>query len=287
MMTRSKILRQGLHDHTSVSLFLEAHNGISAKIVEKSGANGIWASGFTMSAAMGVRDANELSWTQVLDILESMSNCTHIPILVDGDTGYGNFNNARIFVKKLCSMGVAGVVYEDKLFPKMNSFVSAEHSLVDIDNFCGKIKACKDSQTDSDFCIIARTEALIANLGMDEAIKRAAFYIEAGADAIVIHSKKETPAEILEFCKRWNKKAPVIIIPTKYEASPIVQFQEMGVTGIIFANHLMRASIKVMNDICQNIMKHHKSTGLEIASVEDIFSLTNMQELIDDEKKYL
>ncbi|MBI5345816.1 MAG: phosphoenolpyruvate mutase [Chlamydiae bacterium] len=286
-MTRSKILRQAIQDCTGVSLFLEAHNGISAKIVEKSGANGVWASGFTMSAAMGVRDANELSWTQVLDILESMSNCTNIPILVDGDTGHGNFNNARIFVKKLCLMGIAGVVYEDKLFPKMNSFVTAAHSLVDIDNFCGKIKACKDSQTDNDFCIIARTEALIANLGMDEAIKRASFYIEAGADAIVIHSKKDTPVEILEFCKKWNKKAPVIIIPTKYEASPIVQFQEMGVTGIIFANHLMRASIKVMNDICQNIMKHHKSTGLEIASVEDIFTLTNMQALIEDEKKYL
>ena len=102
---------------------MEAHNGLSARIVEEAGFRGIWASGLSISAALGVRDNNEASWTQVLEVVEFMSDATDIPILLDGDTGYGNFNNMRRLVRKLEQRGVAAVCIEDKLFPKTNSFI--------------------------------------------------------------------------------------------------------------------------------------------------------------------
>src|SRR6266498_6163160 len=155
-----------------IEFLMEAHNGLSAKIVEETGFKGIWASGRSISAAMGVRDNNEASWTQVLDVVEFMSDATSIPILLDGDTGYGNFNNMRRLVRKLEQRGVAAVCIEDKLFPKTNSFIGSERQpLADIAEFSGKIKAGKDSQQDADFVLIARVEALIAGWGLSEALK--------------------------------------------------------------------------------------------------------------------
>ena len=272
----------------SMSYIIEAHDGLSAKIVENCGGEAIWASGFTISTAAGVRDANELSWQNILYTLENMSLCTSIPILVDGDTGYGNFNNARIFVKKLCTMGVAGVVFEDKLFPKMNSFSNSKHELANINEFCGKLKASKDTQTDADFCVVARTEAFISKCGLEVALERAHAYVDAGADAIVVHSKANTPAEILGFCKEWNKRKPVIIIPTTYEPNPPEQFKEAGVSCMIFANQLMRAAIPAMKSVCSHIIRQHSVKDFStLATVDEIFSLVNMQELEEAEQKYL
>lgn len=175
-----------------LEFIMEAHNGLSAKIVEETGFKGIWASGLSISASLGVRDNNEASWTQVLEVLEFMSDAVNIPILVDGDTGYGNFNNMRILVRKLEQRNIGGVCIEDKLFPKTNSFISGESQpLASIDEFCGKIKAAKDSQNNADFVVAARVEALIAGWGMDEALRRAEAYRLAGADAILIHSKNQ------------------------------------------------------------------------------------------------
>ena len=145
-----------------LEFIMEAHNGLSAKIVEEAGFKGVWASGLSISTALGVRDRNEASWTQVIDVLEFMSDATSVPIMLDGDTGYGDFNNFRRLVKKLCQRDIAAVCIEDKIFPKTNSLIDGDQTLADIDEFCGKIKAGKDSQSDEDFSIIARVEALIA-----------------------------------------------------------------------------------------------------------------------------
>ena len=157
-----------LLESKELEFLMEAHNGISAKIVEKTGFKGIWASGLTISCSLGLRDCNEASFTQVLQILEYMNDSTTLPILVDGDTGYGNFNTARIFVKKLEKLGIAGVCFEDKIFPKTNSFIEVKggQKLAPIEEFCGKIKACKDSLQNKDFLIVARTEAFIAGHGL-------------------------------------------------------------------------------------------------------------------------
>ncbi|MGH8245183.1 MAG: isocitrate lyase/phosphoenolpyruvate mutase family protein, partial [Gammaproteobacteria bacterium] len=156
--SKAKQLRRLLSSRR-LEFLLEAHNGISARIVEQAGFKGIWASGLAVSAQYGVRDNNEASWTQVVDMLEFMSDVTRIPILLDGDTGYGNFNNMRRLVRKLEQRNIAGVCIEDKQFPKSNSFIDGERQqLADIDEFCGKIKAGKDCQHDPDFCVIARVE---------------------------------------------------------------------------------------------------------------------------------
>ncbi len=158
----------------NLEFILEAHDGLSAKIVEEAGFKGIWGSGLCISAALGVRDNNEASWTQVLEVIEFMSDATKIPLLLDADTGYGNFNNVRRLVQKLEQRQIAGMCIEDKLFPKTNSFINSEQQpLAKIDEFAGKIKAAKDTQKDPDFCVVARVEAFIAGWGLGEALKRA------------------------------------------------------------------------------------------------------------------
>ena len=170
---------------------MEAHNALSARIVEEAGFRGIWASGLAISAALGVRDNNEASWTQVLEVVEFMTDATRVPILLDGDTGYGNFNNMRRLVKKLEQRGVAAVCIEDKLFPKTNSFIESERQpLATIDEFTGKIKAVKDAQTDPDFCLVARLEGFIAGRGLDEMLRRAEAYHLAGADALSFTARR-------------------------------------------------------------------------------------------------
>jgi len=288
ILSKSAMLRQTLVE-PELDFLMEAHDGISAKIVEEAGFRGIWASGLAISAALGVRDSNEASWTQVLETLEFMADASNIPILVDGDTGYGNFNNMRRAVVKLCQRGIAGICIEDKLFPKTNSFIGEGQPLADIDEFCGKIRAGKDSQTDEDFCVVARVEALIAGRGMDEALRRAEAYHQAGADAILIHSKKRDADEILTFLHEWDNRGPVVIVPTTYHNTPTDHFRKAGVSTIIWANHNIRASISAMRDVSAQIYRDQSLVGIEgqVASVADIFALAGNDELADAEKRYL
>ncbi|HLF59022.1 MAG TPA: phosphoenolpyruvate mutase, partial [Alphaproteobacteria bacterium] len=287
---RSKAaLLRGLLYSPELSFLMEAHDGLSAKIVEESGFKGIWASGLSISAALGVRDNNEASWTQVMEVLEFMSDATTIPMLVDGDTGYGNFNNMRRLVKKLCQRGVAGVCIEDKLFPKTNSFLGDGQPLADIGEFCGKIKAGKDSQSDEDFCIVARLEALVGGWGLDEALRRAEAYRDAGADAILVHSKKSTADEILAFMREWDARCPVVIVPTMFYETPAKVLRNVGISTVIWANHNLRAAISAMQETCRRIQSEESLVGVEgeIASIEEVFRLTGNNELAEAERRYL
>lgn len=272
-----------------LSFLMEAHNGLSAKIVEEAGFRGIWASGLTIAAALGVRDNNEASWTQILDVLEFMADATTLPILVDGDTGYGNFNNVRRLVRKLCQRGIAGVCIEDKLFPKTNSFLGEMQPLADIGEFCGRIKAGKDSQIVDDFSLVARIEAFIAGRGLDEALRRAEAYHAAGADAILIHSKRTNASEIFAFTERWANRCPVVIVPTMYYATPTEQFRQAGVSMVIWANHNLRAALTAMRDTCRRIVESESLMEVEgrVASVHDIFRLVGNHELEEAERRYL
>jgi phosphoenolpyruvate phosphomutase len=268
---------------------LEAHNGLSARIVEEAGFKGIWGSGLALSAQHAVRDNNELSWTQVVEQLEFMCDATSIPILLDGDTGYGDFNNMRRLVRKLGQIEVAGVCIEDKLFPKTNSFIHGEaQALEDIETFCGKIKAGKDSQIDDDFSIVARVEAFIAGWGLEEALKRAEAYHTAGADAILIHSKQSQPNEILEFASEWANRSPLVIVPTKYYATPTEVFEQSGISLVIWANHMIRTCISAMQATAANIYRTQSLVESEghIATVSEIFRLQGAEELLEAEKRY-
>eukprot|EP00126_Sphaerothecum_destruens_P011632 Sdes_comp20938_c0_seq31m18462 len=280
--------------NNQLEFLMEAHNGLSAKIVQETGFKGIWGSGLSISAALGVRDSNEASYTQILEVLEFMSDQTDIPILLDADTGktrdilhfsleiakvtlfisgYGNFNNARRLVRKLETRGIAGMCIEDKLFPKTNSLLEGRSQpLADPKEFALKITACKDAQTDPNFCVVARVEAFIAGWGLEEALARASAYVEAGADAVLIHSKKDNPSDIQAFMKSWNHQgenivcnkpafchhslfslfplflAPVVIVPTKYYQTPTDDFRKLGISTVIWANHNLRACVTAIQN---------------------------------------
>lgn len=273
-----------------LEFLMEAHSGLSAKIVEEAGFKGIWGSGLTISSAMGLRDSNEASWTQVLDVMEFMSEASTLPILLDADTGYGNFNNVRRLVRKLEQRDVAGMCLEDKLFPKTNSLIKeGQQPLADIEEFSGKIKAAKDTQQDSDFCVVARIEALIAGRGQEEALKRATAYAEAGADAILIHSRESTADQILSFMAEWNRPCPVVVVPTRYYKTPTQTFRDAGISLVIWANHIGRACITAMQQTAETIFREQSLLNVEkgIAPVEEVFRLQNISELQAAEKKYL
>ena len=288
-VTKASAFRELLTD-SETRFILEAHNGLSARIVEEAGFAGIWGSGLAISASLGVRDNNEASWTQVLDVVEFMTDATSIPLMLDADTGYGNFNNVRRLVRKLEQRDVAAMCIEDKLFPKTNSFIAGESQpLADVEEFSLKIRAAKDAQEDPDFSVVARVEAFIAGWGLDEALKRADAYRRAGADAILMHSKRNTAEEITNFMNAWGDACPVVVVPTMYPDTPTQHFEELGVSLVIWANHLVRSSIGAMQETARRIHDEGSisSVDKELPPVAEIFRLQNASELKEAETRYL
>lgn len=289
VLSKTRQLR-ALLDPSRLDFILEAHDGLSARIAEEAGFPAIWASGLAISAALGVRDNNEASWTQVLEVVEFMADATRVPILLDGDTGFGNFNNFRRAIRKFEQRGIAGVCIEDKIFPKTNSFLRGEaQPLAAVDEFCGKIQAGKSAQADADFVIVARTEALIANWGVAEALRRAEAYRTAGADAIIVHSAQARPDEVLAFLDEWANRHPVILIPTKYHTTPTEVFAQRRVSALIWANHLVRAAIVAMQATAARIQRERSVTGVEegIAPLAEVFRLQGDEELRAAEERFL
>jgi len=281
---------RALLESTRTEFIMEAHDGLSARIVEEAGFPGLWASGLGISAHLGVRDNNEASWTQTVEVAEFMADATDVPILFDGDTGYGNFNNVRRLVRKLEQRGIAGVCIEDKTFPKANSFLDGSRQpLADIDVFAGKIRAARDAASDPDFCVVARVEALIAGWGLDEALRRAMAYREAGADAIFIHSARTDAGEILEFAEAWRGRGPLVIAPTRYATTPTEQFLAAGVSLVIWANHTIRAAVLAMRQAAREVFESRRVDLLEgrIASIDELFRLQRVDELRAAEARYL
>lgn len=272
-----------------LSFLMEAHDALSAVIAEKAGFYGLWASGLSISSSLGFRDANEASWTQVVDVVERMADTVSIPILVDGDSGFGNFNNARLVAIKLRQRGASGICIEDKAFPKMNSFVGDHHPLAEIGEFCGRLKAVKDSVSDPDFVLVARVEALIAGHSESEALERAHAYADAGADAILIHSRKSVADEVLSFARAWQKVRPLVVVPTKYYQTPVSEFRAAGISTVVWANHNMRAAVAAMQHVCGRIIREGSVAGIEgeVASLNEVFDLLDYDELSAAETRYL
>lgn len=286
-MTSAARFRQLLEGPELVFL-MEAHDGLSARIAEVEGFEAIWASGFSVSTALGLRDNEEASWSQLLFVVECMVEAASIPVLVDGDTGHGNFNTARRFLRRAEQLGAAGVCFEDKVFPKLNSFVGDDHDLVDVDEFCGKIEACKAAQEDESFCVVARTEALIAGRGLDEALERAEAYRQAGADAIFIHSRQRDAREVTAFARAWAGRLPVVIAPTTYAGTPADVFRRNRISAVIWGNQSMRAAVTAMRRACREI--HVRETAscvdVDLAPLDEVFELLRYDELAESERRF-
>ncbi len=272
----------------SIIRIVGAHNALGAKLIEKNGFDGVWASGLEVSASHGVPDANILTMTENLEAAAAINHATALPVVCDCDTGYGNSLNVIHMVKKYEAAGLAAVVIEDKQFPKVNSFVPGRQELLPVEEFMGKIEAAKNAQKNEDFMVFARVEALIAGWGMEEALRRAYAYAEAGADGIVIHSKAVTPDEIFTFAKKWKSSSPLISIPTTYYDVTVEQLGANGFKMVIYANQGLRASIQAMNEVFQVIRKTGSTAAIEekIASMKEVFHLQGMGDLKEDEKKF-
>src|SRR5438552_7665494 len=213
---------------------MSAHNPLSARLAEFAGFDGIWASGFELSAAYGVPDASLLSFTQHLEMTRAIVEQVAAPVVADLDTGYGNAINVMHVVGAYARTGVAAVVIEDKTFPKDTSLLAgARQDLVRVEEFQGKIEAARHAGAGHDLLVIARTEALIADLGIDEALRRGAAYAEAGADLRLIHSKRKTPDEIVAFTERWPGRVPLVIVPTAYPELTEAKVRALGKIGIV------------------------------------------------------
>ena len=286
-------LRRKMTARTSIrpAIAMAAHNPLSAKLAaEAGGFDVIWASGFELSAAYAVPDASIVSPGVHLENTRAMGEVQDLPIIADLDTGFGNAINLAYAVPRYEAAGVAAIVIEDKTFPKDSSLrVDGRQALVAIQEFEGKIAAAKDL---SSMLVIARTEALIAGMGQDEALKRGLAYEKAGADAILIHSKQKTPDEVLSFCRAWTGNVPLVLVPTSYPQlsfADIARLTDGKVGLVICGNHAVRAAVAGMRHAFSKIAEEGGIAGVEkdIATVSEIFELQGDKEMRELERKYL
>ena len=266
-----------------------AHDGLGAKLIAEANFDAVWASGLEISASHGLPDANILTMTEYLERASEMNEASNLPVIADCDTGYGNVNNVIYLVEKYEQKGIAGICIEDKLFPKTNSFIEGRQELATVEEFVGKIRAAKNTQKTKEFIVIARVEALIAGWGMEEALFRANKYTEAGADAILIHSKKKEPTEIINFCKKFKNKVPVVVVPTTYIYFNEVQMKKLGIKMVIYANHVLRTTIQSVSENLNLLRKKGQLSFIEnkIAPLKKVFNLQGQDILKDNEKNYL
>ena len=259
-----------------------AFDAMSAKLVENSGFDAIWAGSFSISAINAVPDASILTMTEFFDAASKMVYACNIPVIADCDTGYGGPDNVRHLVKKYENAGIAGISIEDKVFPKQNSLLeNASHDLLSEKDFVGKIIAATESKQNKNFMIIARVEALISGVGMDEALKRASAYEKAGADAILIHSKQKTPDEIFQFTESWDGKIPIVVVPTTYDSVKIDELISHKIKLVIYANQTLRASHAAMSTLLSKLVNAEsiKEVNEMMSSMDEIFRLQSMYDI--------
>ncbi len=291
-MSKAKLLR-ALFQEKPILQIVGAHDALGAKLIQRHGFDGVWASGFELATAHGVPDANILTMTENLQAAQNMDTATSLPVICDCDTGYGNAINVMHMIRKYEAAGMAAVVIEDKRFPKMNSFVPGRQELASIEEFAGKIEAAKTAASSSEgIMVFARVEALIAGWGMEEAYRRAMAYRQAGADGIVIHSKEKTPEEVFAFARLWNKNLsdnyPLIAIPTTYFSVTSEELAQAGFRMAIYANHGIRASVRGMDEAFRKIAARGSTQDVEkdIASMNELFGLQGMPSYQENEKRY-
>jgi len=285
-MTNSEKLKKLLESKKIVKVG-GAYDALSAKLVETAGFDAIWAGSFAISATHALPDASILTMTDFLRVAENMVDACNIPVIADCDTGFGGPANVSHAVKKYEKAGIAGISIEDKIFPKQNSLLdNSKQELLSEKDFVAKIIAAGESKKEQNFMIIARTEALIAEKGMDEAIRRAQAYEDAGADAILIHSKKSTPDQIFEFSEQWNGEIPLVVVPTAYPSVKLNELISHKIKMVIYANQSLRVAHNIISKLLKEIIQKESLDEIKIdmSSMNDIFKLQEMYKINDQEK---
>ena len=286
-MAKNEILRKKLGGNSIIKVG-GAFDAMSAKLVEINGFDAVWAGGFAISATHALPDASILTMTEFLSVASSMEEACNIPIIADCDTGFGGPSNVSHMVKKYEKTGVAAVCIEDKTFPKQNSFLeNSKQELLPEKEFVAKIIAAKEAKENSNFMIIGRTEALISGLGMKEAIKRANAYEKAGADAILIHSKQDTPEEIFEFSESWGGTLPLVVVPTSFPTVKLDELVSHKIKMVIYANQTLRATHAIISKVLEQLKNSASINDLSIdmTSMQEIFQLQETYNIKKQEEK--
>lgn len=288
MLSPSKSLRRRLAQGDQV-VVCGAHDALSAKLVEEAGFDGVWASGFGLSAVRAVPDASILTKSETLDGARAMVEVTNIPVIADVDTGFGNAINTMHTVQDFEAAGIAAVCIEDNVFPKRCSFYTGvTRELAPTEEHARKIAAAKAAQRDPEFVVIARTEALIAGWGKEEALIRARAYADAGADAILIHSKHPTFEELQDVVSEWDRPVPLVAVPTTYIDTPLPDLDASGFKIVIYANQPLRAAVTAMRDTLGRLKDQKRSEAEDnIATLQDIYGLVGLNDLRENEAKFL
>ena len=267
-----------------------AHDALSAKLAEEAGFDAIWASGFGISAVQAVPDANILTLTETLEAVRHIVDAVRIPVVADCDNGYGNAINVMRTVGEFERAGAAGICIEDNDFPKRCSFYAGvRRDLVAVDEHARKIQAATAARRDPAFAVIARTEALIAGLGVEEALARARAYAAAGADAVLVHSKARDFGELASFAAAWDGPVPLVAVPTTYPGVTAGELSERGFRMAIFANQALRAAIVAMREALGEIRHSGRAATVEdrIAPLEEVYALVGVPELKANEERFL
>ena len=284
---RRKRLRR-LIEMTPIVKVMEAHSGLTGLIVEKTVVenegkldqfDAMWVSSLCDSTAKGKPDIELVDMTSRFRTIEDITEVTTKPIIFDGDTG-GLTEHFVYTVRSLERLGVSAVIIEDKTGLKKNSLFGTEvtQTQASIEDFSSKIAAGKKAQLTDDFMIIARIESLILEKGMDDALERAKAFVEAGADGIMIHSRKKDPAEILEFCDKFrenDKKTPIVVVPSSFNVITEEELASHGVNIVIYANQLTRAAFPAMQRTAESILRCHraKEADDQLMPIKDIITL--------------
>ena len=284
-------LRQGLAGDRAV-VAVGAHDAMSARLIDNYGFDAVWVSGFGVATmAYGLPDLNLVTMTETLDVTRRIEGVTDLPVVVDCDNGYGGFSNVVRTAVEFDRAGVAAICIEDNLFPKRNSLYQgqSQRELIKTSEQARRLKAAKAAQESPHFVLIARVEALIAGHGVDAAIERAVAYAEAGADAILIHSKDKTLSEIEGFLDQWRQvgpSTPLVAVPTLFPDYTADQLHGKGFSMVILANHPMRASVQAMESTLELLRAEGKPAAADphIAPVNHIFELVHTRETIEAEE---
>lgn len=284
---RLRALRRLLAVKPMVRL-LEAHSGLTGLIIEQARVDtprgprefdGMWASSLTESTARGKPDIETVDLTSRVNTINEILEVTTKPIVYDGDTG-GIPEHFAFGVRTLERLGVSAVIIEDKTGLKKNSLfgTEVEQTQDSIEDFCRKISTGKRAQVTESFMIIARVESLILDKGVDDAMARAEAYIGAGADGIMIHSRRKTPAEVFDFCKRYNRlpnRRPLVAVPSSYNTVTETELADAGINLVIYANHLLRSAYPAMMKTACSILEHERSSEADtwLMSISEVLSL--------------
>ena len=263
-----------------------AFDVMSAKLAEMNDFDAIWASGFGISSTRALPDAGIITMTELLDAVTFMADACNIPVIADCDTGYGGPNNVAHLVRKFESAGIAGICIEDKTFPKENSlFKDGKQEMIAKKDFVAKLIAAKNAKKNPDFVVIGRTEALIADLGVEEALDRATAYEKAGADIIFVHSRKKNPDEIFEFYEKWKGKTPLMAVPTAFPTVALDELKSRGVQMVVFAHQTTLAAFAAISDVVKQMseIKSLSDLSTKLASMDDLFKLQGMHKIREHE----